>query len=119
MRIVHIRISVLDVHYLTKMGNGVNVENCSYGATICAERAAIIKAVSEGQKKFLALGVSTDVNEFNSPCGMCRQFLTEFVHDNFPIYLVKPDRTYKKITFEKLMPDPFRLDSSSMEKKIN
>ncbi len=57
---------------------GANIENVSYGATICAERVAAVKAVSEGEDQFLALAVVADSKEPGSPCGICRQFLAEF-----------------------------------------
>lgn len=60
---------------------GCNVENASYGATICAERVAAVKAVSEGELKFLALAVVSEGAEPCSPCGICRQFLAEFGTD--------------------------------------
>ncbi|GES83970.1 cytidine deaminase [Rhizophagus clarus] len=74
---------------------GANIENASYGGAICAERTVFIKAISEGQRKFVALGVSTDTREFARPCGICRQFMIEF-EDNLPIYLVQPDHSYHK-----------------------
>ena len=58
---------------------GVNVENGSYGLTICAERSACVQAVSEGARRFTAIGVAThDSAHTGSPCGACRQFLSEF-----------------------------------------
>jgi len=58
---------------------GVNVENGSIGLTICAERSACVRAVSEGARRFTAIGVSThDSAHTGSPCGACRQFLSEF-----------------------------------------
>ncbi|KIJ21179.1 hypothetical protein PAXINDRAFT_174376 [Paxillus involutus ATCC 200175] len=73
------------------MIKGANIENASYGGTICAERTAIVKAVSEGIKQFSAIAVSTDVPAAISPCGICRQFIREFCHLDMPILLVPAD----------------------------
>ncbi|KAL0574355.1 hypothetical protein V5O48_007597 [Marasmius crinis-equi] len=67
---------------------GANIENASYGGTICAERTAIVKAVSEGKKSFAALAVVTDVASTISPCGMCRQVIREFCALDMPVLLV-------------------------------
>ena len=61
-----------------KVFTGTNVESASYGATICAERTAVVKAVSEGYREFEAIAVSSDAEEGSFPCGICRQFLAEF-----------------------------------------
>jgi len=66
---------------LTESGNiwtGCNVENASYGLTICAERSAVSKAISEGDKQFIAIAVVTSGQKPISPCGSCRQVLLEF-----------------------------------------
>ncbi len=66
---------------LTKSGKvytGCNIENSSYGATICAERVAFVKAVSEGEKEFEAIAVASDLRGFTYPCGICRQFMSEW-----------------------------------------
>ncbi|KAL5531140.1 hypothetical protein ACEPAG_4016 [Sanghuangporus baumii] len=76
---------------LSKSGNvikGSNIENASYGGTICAERTALIKAVSEGIREFRALAVTTDVPSVISPCGMCRQVIREFCSLDMPVFLV-------------------------------
>ena len=66
---------------LTKSGKiytGCNIENSSYGATICAERVAMVKAISEGEREFEAIAVASDLKGFTYPCGICRQFLSEW-----------------------------------------
>ena len=61
-----------------KVITGANVESATYGATICAERAAVVRAVSEGHRDFEAIAVASDAKEGSFPCGICRQFLAEF-----------------------------------------
>ena len=73
---------------LTDKGNiytGCNIENASYGLTICAERAAIFKMVSEGEKKIKAIAVVLDAPDFGAPCGACRQVIYEFGQDAWVI----------------------------------
>ncbi|KAL4067884.1 cytidine deaminase-like protein [Scleroderma citrinum] len=70
---------------------GANVENASWGGTICAERTAVVKAVSEGKKDFVALAVTSDVASPISPCGICRQIIREFCSLEMPILLVPAD----------------------------
>ncbi|KAH3779778.1 hypothetical protein DPMN_157584 [Dreissena polymorpha] len=83
---------------------GCNVENASYGLTICAERTAIVKAVSEGHRMFTAIAISSDlVHEFITPCGACRQFLVEFGVD-WEVFMTKPDLTYKRMKTGELLP---------------
>jgi len=67
---------------------GANIENASYGGTICAERTALVKAKSEGVRSFIGLAVTSDVAASISPCGMCRQFIREFCSNEMPILLV-------------------------------
>ncbi|KII87388.1 hypothetical protein PLICRDRAFT_113328 [Plicaturopsis crispa FD-325 SS-3] len=94
---------------------GANIENASYGGTICAERTALVKAVSEGTKSFTALAVVTDVSSTVSPCGMCRQFIREFCALEMPILLVPADYPQpnvsgggvKETTLGVLLPDSF------------
>ena len=84
---------------------GANVENRSYGLTICAERAAIISAISQQKKEFEALfiiGIDSDLPL--PPCGACRQVLSEFVNSNFPVYYCGKDRLHIKKTIKELIP---------------
>ncbi|KAG8872434.1 hypothetical protein FRB97_007640 [Tulasnella sp. 331] len=74
-----------------KIIKGANIENASYGGTICAERTALVKAASEGIRTFCALAVTTDVAASISPCGMCRQFMREFCQLSMPVLLVPAD----------------------------
>ncbi len=64
-----------------KIYSGCNVENASYGLTICAERVAIFKALSEGERGFEAVAVVTDTEKLTPPCGACRQIIWEFCAD--------------------------------------
>ncbi|KAI8148008.1 cytidine deaminase [Fennellomyces sp. T-0311] len=88
---------------------GCNIENASYGACICAERTAYVKAVSEGHKKFAALAVSSDQTEFISPCGICRQFIAEFGPASLPVYLINNDGKALPLTLGDLLPYSFAL----------
>ncbi|EJU03854.1 cytidine deaminase, partial [Dacryopinax primogenitus] len=67
---------------------GANIENSSYGGTICAERTAMVKAASENIREFVALAVTSDVASPVSPCGICRQFVREFCALEMPVLLI-------------------------------
>lgn len=90
---------------------GCNIENASYGATNCAERTAIFKAVSEGKKHFKALaivgGADGKVTDYCPPCGICRQVIREFCSGDFPIILAKSADEYRVFTLEELLPQSF------------
>jgi len=89
---------------------GCNIENASFTPTVCAERTAIFKAVSEGKRDFAAMAVCGGKNGVISgkfpPCGVCRQVLREFCKDDFPIYLATPDG-YETVTLAELLPFGF------------
>ena len=97
------------------MYRGCNVENASYGATNCAERTAIFKAVSEGQREFAALAICGGKDGVLSgqfpPCGICRQVIREFCGDDFPIYLVESAESWQEVTLAQLLPHSFRADT--------
>ncbi|KAK6905669.1 cytidine deaminase [Kwoniella mangroviensis CBS 8507] len=117
---------------------GCNVENASYGAGICAERTAVVKAISEGQNKFIAVAVTSDVpSPTTSPCGICRQFLREFLSPSIPIYIISSEypselpswldkldqdqesdeikKYVVKMTMEELLPSSFGPDNLGMQ----
>ncbi len=72
-----------------KIYTGCNIENASYGATNCAERTAIFKAISEGHKTIEAIAIVGVINDYTYPCGICRQVISEFASDNTKIILGK------------------------------
>lgn len=95
---------------LTKSGKvytGCNVENSSYGLSNCAERTAIFKAVSEGEKKFKEMVVYTDTDKLFTPCGACRQVISEF-SSNMKITIVSAKEVLET-TIAKLLPYEFHL----------
>ncbi|KIK30927.1 hypothetical protein PISMIDRAFT_669857 [Pisolithus microcarpus 441] len=104
---------------------GANVENASWGGTICAERTAVVKAVSEGQKDFTALAVTSDVATPISPCGICRQVLREFCTSDMPIFLVPADYPKKdaedggilEVTAGSLLPHSFGPEDLELPRK--
>jgi cytidine deaminase len=87
---------------------GCNVENASYGATVCAERAAIFAMVSASERSFSAIAVYTESDELTMPCGMCRQVLYEFAEDAYVI--VANARRSRVAPFASLLPEPFLLE---------
>lgn len=97
---------------LTKGGKvytGCNVENASFGATNCAERTAIFKAVSEGEKEFQAIAINTDMEGMIFPCGICRQVMLEFARD-LKVYVSNKHGEYKKFNLEQLIPQSFTVN---------
>jgi cytidine deaminase len=89
--------------------SGCNVENATLGLTMCAERVAIFKAVSEGERGFDAIAVVTDVPGLTPPCGSCRQIIWEFCGD-IPVVLANLDGKVEVESSLRLLPRPF--DSS-------
>ncbi|KAE9405992.1 cytidine deaminase [Gymnopus androsaceus JB14] len=94
---------------------GANIENASYGGTICAERTAIVKSASEGKRSFAGLAIVSDVISPISPCGLCRQVIREFCTQDMPIFLVPADYPQadaakggvKETSIGELLPDSF------------
>ncbi len=94
---------------LTEKGNvftGCNVENISFGASICAERTAILKAVSEGEKNFKKIAVMSSGKNFTYPCGICIQVLFEFMPEG-ELIVSNNDGKIEKYKIKDLMPYQF------------
>lgn len=90
---------------------GCNVENATYGLTVCAERVAIFKAISEGERGFDAIAVVTDTDTLTPPCGACRQIIWEFCGD-IPVVLANLNARQELLRMRDLFPKPF--DSSNL-----
>lgn len=87
---------------------GCNIENASFGATICAERCAIFKAVSDGCTKIDKIVIVCSTYDFAYPCGICRQVMTEFMDEN-GIIVVTNDKEIREYKLSDLMPESFRM----------
>jgi len=89
-----------------KIFTGCNVESASYGLTVCAERVAIWKAVSEGEKEFEQIAVVADTQELTPPCGVCRQILWEFCGD-MPVTFANLKGDVETVQMKELLPRAF------------
>ena len=87
---------------------GCNIENASFGLSNCAERTAIFKAISEGIKNFDALYIFGETEEPISPCGACRQVISEFCPAEMPVYLISKNDEIKETSVEELLPYSFK-----------
>lgn len=85
--------------------NGVNVENASFTLTLCAERSAIVSAITAGAKKVLELYLLTEnENEFGTPCGACRQVMLEFMNKDSKVFVFNMKGQFKEFKLEQLIP---------------
>lgn len=98
---------------------GCNVENASFGATNCAERTAIFKAVSEGHRKIKAVAVVGSDDEYTYPCGICRQVMVEFAHEDFKIIIVKNVNEYIVKDINEILPGAFTIENLKNSKQEN
>ncbi|MGK9475972.1 cytidine deaminase [Melioribacter sp. OK-6-Me] len=95
---------------ITKSGRiylGANIENSSYGLTICAERTAAFNAVLDGQKEFDAIAIVSDSGNFTPPCGACRQVLSELCGKDLLVIMSNKKGEVKEMTLEELLPFSF------------
>ncbi|MCI0494477.1 cytidine deaminase [candidate division KSB1 bacterium] len=92
-----------------RLYHGCNIETSSFGLTICAERVAIFKAVSEGEREFKSIFIASDADRFTPPCGACRQVLWELA-GNIEVFMIDRFGNYQKSTMQELL--PFGFDKS-------
>lgn len=90
---------------------GVNVENASYGLTNCAERTAIFKAISEGERYFKAIAISSDSENFITPCGACRQVMIEICGKDLDVIISKNNGEIRILKLDELLPFSFTKNS--------
>ncbi|WP_077326616.1 cytidine deaminase [Virgibacillus siamensis] len=93
-----------------KIYTGCNIENAAYPVSCCAERVAIFKAISDGERDFSEMAVAADTKRPVPPCGSCRQVMSEFFHSDTAIHLTNLDNDVKTITMEELLPFSFQQD---------
>ena len=89
-----------------KIFTGCNIESSSYGLTMCAERVALFKALSEGEREFAAIAIATAVDSYCPPCGACRQVLWDFTQD-IPVILVSSNSTQQIMKMSDFFPHAF------------
>ncbi len=101
-----------------KVYTGCNIENASFSPTVCAERTAFFKAISQGETAFemiaVAGGKNGEIKEGSVPCGVCRQVMNEFCSDDF-VVLVVSDGAYRRFTLAELLPCSFGKNEVSAE----
>lgn len=90
-----------------KVFTGVNVENASYGLTMCAERVAIFSAIATGSRRISAVAITSKNTTSLTPCGACRQVMAEFCDPNVPVFGDTASGTPKRWTVSELLPDSF------------
>lgn len=95
-----------------KVYTGCNIENVAFGPSICAERVAFFKAISEGEKNFSKIAVVGGkdgiISSATPPCGVCRQVMREFCNDDFEILIVRENGNYDKVLLKDLLPNSFK-----------
>jgi cytidine deaminase len=91
---------------LGRIHTGCNIENATYGLTVCAERVAVFKAMSEGAREFRRIAVAADTETLTPPCGACRQILWEFCGD-IEVTLVNPRGKSETLRMKELFPRAF------------
>lgn len=101
----HVGAVVMDEY--GRIFTGVNIENASYGATNCAERTAIFKAVSEGAGKLRLVVIASDLENYIYPCGICRQVIAEFATADTQVICSNSKHEYKVYSMKEILPFAF------------
>lgn len=107
----HFRVGAALLTKSGKVYTGCNIENVSFGATNCAERTAVFKAVSEGEREFEAIVINGDHGDYLPPCGICRQVLSEFADASLQVILANNVEDYKITTLGELLPGAFGVEN--------
>lgn len=90
-----------------KVITGANIENASYGLTLCAERLAIFKALHDGERNFKSIAISADSENFITPCGACRQIMMEFCGPELDVIMINAKGKYIVKKMKELLPYSF------------
>ena len=90
-----------------KVYEGANIENSSYGLTVCAERTAVFQAVLQGEKEFDSIAIASDFEEYTPPCGACRQVLLDLCGTDLNVILINHKDEIKKFKLGELIPHSF------------
>ncbi|MGD1094073.1 MAG: cytidine deaminase [Bryobacteraceae bacterium] len=102
----HFRVGAALLDAAGRIHTGCNVENATYGLTLCAERVAVFKAISEGARAFTRIAIAADTEKLTTPCGACRQILWEFCSD-IEIVLVNLRGASETMRLKELLPRAF------------
>lgn len=102
----HFRVGAAVLTSEGEVFTGCNIENASYGGTVCAERTALFKAISEGKTKISKIAVIGDMEDFTYPCGICRQVIAEYGTD-IEVIVAKCNGEYRKHKLSELLPYAF------------
>lgn len=96
-----------------KVYTGCNIENASFSPTVCAERTAFFKAISEGERDFVKIAVAGGkdgiIDPAFTPCGVCRQVMAEFCRPDFRILIVSSDNSFDEFSLAHLLPEAFKI----------
>lgn len=110
------RVGAVVVTEGDKIFDGQNIENASYGATNCAERTAIFKAVSAGERKIKAIAIASDSKDIIYPCGICRQVIAEFGDENTLVICSESDGNFRTYKLGEMF--PFAFNKAALDKVL-